>query len=351
MSKLPFGVVSDQHNHNFSAFSSTLPSGVNSRLQITIDELFRMADEVKARGGKRIYNAGDVFHVRGSIAPSVLNPVQDAYKKLVDDGFEVFILAGNHDLESKESARVSSAITSLEKVGCKIINEPMIDLAEGVAMIPWIQSIKALKEAIEAIDPADRPNLDLFIHAPLDGTIIGLPDHGLDPAWLQTLGFRRVFSGHYHHHKDFGGGVYSIGASTHQTWGDVGSKAGYLIVDGPKVEYRASHAPEFVEIDSEVDPAEIPLIADGNYVRAKINSNKSSDIEALRGYLLDNGAKGVTIVPTKTVAAPSERKAAIAAGASMEGSIGNFIMAGEFAKKGELILLCNDILSTVRSAA
>lgn len=350
MSKLPFGVVSDQHNHNFSAFSTTLPSGVNSRLQITIDELFRMADEVKARGGNRIYNAGDVFHVRGSIAPSVLNPVQDAYKKLVDDGFEVFILAGNHDLESKESARVSSAITSLEKVGCKIINEPMVDLANEVAMIPWIQSIKALKEAIEAIPAAARPGLDLFIHAPIDGVIVGLPDHGLDPTYLQSLGFRRIFSGHYHHFKDFGGGVFSIGASTHQTWGDVGSKAGYLIVD-EDVTWRASHAPEFVEIDSEVDPMEIPLIADGNYVRAKINSNKSSDIEALRGYLLDNGAKGVTIVPTKTVAAPSERKAAIAAGASMEGSIGNFIMAGEFAKKGELILLCNDILSTVRSAA
>ena len=38
------------------------------------------------------------------------------------------------------------------------------------------------------------------------------------------------------------------------------------------------------------------MIVDGNYVRAKVNTNKSSEIEAMRAYLIKMGAKGVTIL-------------------------------------------------------
>lgn len=364
MSK-PYGVVSDQHCHNWNAFSHTLPNGENSRLRIILDELLRAAQEVKDRGGDLLVNAGDVFHVRGSLAPSVLNPVQDAYKTITQDmGLRVLILSGNHDLEGKESSRLGSAVTSLEKVGCFIVNELTIFEDDGIAMIPWNPAINStpakgdkparvgLKEQIESIDPAIRSKLDLFLHAPIDGVIVGLPDHGLDAVWLASLGFRRVFSGHYHNHKELGGGVYSIGATTQQTYGDIDTKAGYLVVDDTDVTWRSSRAPSFVEIDGETDPSEIPMIVDGSYVRAKVNTNKSSEIEAMRAYLIKNGAVGVTILPQKAVEAKHARTgaSAIAAGASVEGSIGSYIAAGGFSNPGPLILLCNDILEEVRSS-
>lgn len=368
MSK-PYGVVSDQHCHNWNAFSHTLATGENSRLRVILDELLRAAKEVKDRGGDLLINAGDVFHVRGSLAPSVLNPVQDAYKYITETlGLRVLILSGNHDLEGKESSRLGSAVTSLEKVGCVIVNELTIFEDDGIAMIPWNPAINStpakgdrparigLKEQIESIDPALRSKLDLFIHAPIDGVIDGLPDHGLDAAYLASLGFRTVMSGHYHNHKYLGDGIWSIGATTQQTWGDVNAKAGYLMVDhslGAKaVSWRSTHAPSFVEIDGETDPADIPMIVDGNYVRAKINSNKSSEIEALRSYLIKNGAVGVNLLPQKSVEAKVARtgSSAIAAGASVEGSIGSYIAAGGFSNPGPLILLCNDILEQVRSS-
>lgn len=364
MSK-PYGVVSDQHCHNWNAFSHTLANGENSRLRIILDELLRAAQEVKDKGGELLIDAGDVFHVRGSLAPSVLNPVQDTYRTITQDmGLKVLILSGNHDLEGKESSRLGSAVTSLEKVGCVIVNQPTVFEDLGIAMIPWNPAINStpakgdkparvgLKEQIESIDPALRPKLDLFLHAPIDGVIVGLPDHGLDAAYLASLGFKRVFSGHYHNHKDMGDGIYSIGASTQQTWGDIGAKAGYLLVEEEKVNWRSTRAPAFVEIDGETDPTEIPMIVDGNYVRAKVNTNKSSEIEAMRSFLIKNGAKGVTILPQKAVEAKHARtgKSAIAAGASVEGSIGSYIAAGGFSNPGPLILLCNEILEEVRSS-
>ncbi len=366
MSKV-YGVVSDQHAHNWSAFSHILPTGVNNRLQIILDEMIRAAKEVKSHGGNLLVNAGDVFHVRGSLAPTVLNPVKDAYRYIVEElGMQVVILSGNHDLEGKDSTRLGSAVTTLEDVGCEIVNEPKVFAELGIAMIPWNQNIndvmdkktgavikQGLKSQIESIDPALRPHLDLFLHAPVDGVIEGLPDHGLDAAYLGALGFRNVFSGHYHNHKDLGGNVWSIGSATQQTWGDVGTKAGYLIVDDGKVTWRSARAPEFVEIDAETDPTEIPMIVDGNYVRAKVNTNKVSDIEAMRQYLTKQGAVGVTILPQKNADAKATRTtaSAVKAGASVEGSIGAYIDAGSFADKGALILLCNDILTDVRSKA
>src|SRR5471030_1191680 len=111
MNRVPYGLISDSHNHPWSQFAETTSLGVNTRLQIILDETYRAAQTLKAVGGKTLIHAGDLFHVRGKIAPSVLNPTKDLYKRLVDEGFDIIILAGNHDLEGKESTRTGSAVT------------------------------------------------------------------------------------------------------------------------------------------------------------------------------------------------------------------------------------------------
>lgn len=354
----PYGVVSDTHNHCWSAFATTLPTGVNSRLQMILDETERAADAVLSAGGNVLVHGGDLFHVRGSIAPSVLNPTIDLYKRLIAKGLKVIILAGNHDLEGREAERVSSAVTALEAAGCTIVNKTtVIPMGEGsLALIPWHSGVEALKVEIQKVaDDLDRAGelhkTDLVIHAPVDGVIEGLPDHGLTAEWLQCRGFHRVLSGHYHHHKKLADTVYSIGASTHQTWGDVSAKAGFLIVDEGSVKFNASRAPSFVEIDGHTDPSEVPLLVDGNYVRAKISSTKTSDVEALRSYLTDCGAKGVTILAQKEASVTPRAGATIKAGESVEGSIAHFIKHGGFDRESELNALCVDVLNSVRGAA
>lgn len=358
--RIPVGIVSDTHNHAWNQFATSDPDGVNSRLRTTLNETKRAAETTRAAGGKVLIHCGDLFHVRGKIAPSVLNPTKDQYRELVEDGFDVYLLAGNHDLETKNSERLNSAITSLEDVGCFVINTPtIVNLSEThrICMVPWFDKIEELKAAITKIGAEARATApggsihDLFIHAPVDGVIPGLPDHGLDSAWLAGLGFDRVFSGHYHNHKAMPGEVYSVGALTHLTWGDVNSKAGFLISDTAGVKYNASHAPEFIEVDASTNPADIPLIVPGNYVKVKINSSKSGDISAVRQLMEDNGAKGVVVISQKVAAAPTRTGATVKAGQSLEGSVASFIDGGEFKDKAKLNTLCADILSTVRVIA
>lgn len=84
--KALYGVISDTHCHNWTTFGSTDANGVNTRLKIILNEITRAAEEVQAAGGTHLFHAGDLFHVRGSVAPSVLNPTLKCFKDIVNMG-------------------------------------------------------------------------------------------------------------------------------------------------------------------------------------------------------------------------------------------------------------------------
>lgn len=364
MKRIPYSIISDSHNHSWSQFAEVTPEGVNSRLQIILDETYRAAQVCKSLGGKHLFHCGDLFHVRGKIAPSVLNPTKDLYKKLIAEGFTIHIIAGNHDLEGKNSTRVGNAVTALEDIGCIVISEPtIVELSpeHRVCMVPWVDKVPDLKIAIEKIyaegctlkagSPAvESLELDLMIHAPVDGVIVGLPDHGLDPEWLSKIGFSKTFSGHYHNHKEVADAVWSVGALTHHTWGDVGSKAGFVsVAENGDVKWHSQHAPEFITIDASTDPADIPMLVPGNYVRIKIDSAKSSEINAIRQMMNDFGAVGVIVLSQKAPAVAARTGSTIKSGMTLEGSVAAYIASAGLKNAPALNTLCADILSTVKA--
>jgi DNA repair exonuclease SbcCD nuclease subunit len=323
MKQRRYALCADVHMHNWMTFGSVVPdSGISSRLEGLLEELARVAHELGSTGAT-IVIAGDLFHVRGSVSPSVLNPVRDMLSQLTQRGFQFVVLAGNHDLEKRDASRISSAVTALEGPGVVVVNEPMTLVIEGkpVLLVPWVEEIGKLKQELQLLaagyDDIERARMDLILHAPIDGVIHGLPDHGLTAEWLQALGFGQVFSGHYHNHKQFAGtNVVSIGALSHHTWSDAGSSAGFVLVDakGPNFEFRASNLPEFKDVDHMLslgmEPEDIMLAVDGHYVRVTIEAEKDSDIEKTRRQLTEAGAKGVVV--RVAVKAKNERAAGVA---------------------------------------
>lgn len=330
----PYAVVSDQHFHSWGSFAETTPEGFNSRLVAQIAELKRCAAVLKAAGGNIIVNAGDTFHTRGTLKPSVLNPVRDAHRELIEQGFEFLILAGNHDAELRDVTRGSSAITALEEVGCTVFNDTGYALPD-ILFVPWIDSVADLKTELLRISAeyvTRRSKIDLVIHAPVNGVIMGIPDHGLEPQWLADLGFKRVLSGHYHNHKVFcNGKVISVGATGHQTWSDVGSVAGFMLVYPDRIEHFPSELPQFIDVASDMPVSEIAKLAPGNYLRVKVTTSKLADIQKMRDWLTGLGAKGVVILSVKQ---PTEERATgaatVHAGASIEQSISSFIRSKSF---------------------
>lgn len=358
----PYGLCSDQHCHDWSQFATTAADGINSRLAIQLQELQRCADAVDGTGGDTLYFAGDLFHVRGKIDPEVFNPTHTAIRRILERIF-VIAIPGNHDLKGKETTEIGNAIQTLGGLDrFDVVTKSFINRNDRVAMVPWQPTVEATREAIKLIAARvdaetgkDRGDYDLIIHAPVNDVIPGIPDTGLSGAELLDLGFHRVFAGHYHNHKMVAAAytedrsVYSIGATTHQTWSDIGTKAGFLLVYEDRVEFRASHAPRFVEITAETEPGDIPLIADGNYVRVRFDSLSEGEAKQWREELTGMGAKGVVVMASKAPAV-SRTGSTAKSGASLEASIGGFIKGLSHPREPELTTLCLDILSKARSA-
>ncbi|BEE07022.1 MULTISPECIES: metallophosphoesterase [Aeromonas] len=332
------GIISDTHNHNWSVFSHQLPNGVNSRLQHILDETWRAAEMVKEKGGDTLIHTGDIFHVRGSVAPSVLNPTVELYSRIYNDlGLNVYLLAGNHDLEGNNSSTLGNAGEALTGAGVWVISNVFADEKNKRLFIPYFDSCDKVREHIEKFirdkgsDAGEIAQWCLYMHAPLNGVLSGIPDHGFSPDELQAYGFKRVFCGHYHNHKDFGV-VVSVGALTHQTFSDVGSKAGFVLheLETGLLTHYTSNAPRFVDFDPEWDEMETFEQVNGHFVRVRLESATNEEVEEVRKFLNEQGAASVQVIHVPKVEVSREGGSSIEAGASIRVSLHDWCRARGF---------------------
>jgi DNA repair exonuclease SbcCD nuclease subunit len=351
----PYLIISDTHVHSWHAFSTVLPNGVNSRLQIILDAHREAVARLKAAGGDQIFHGGDLTHVRGNIAPSVLNPTLDLYKEIVDAGNSVYITVGNHDAEARDSHRVSNAVTAMESIGAHVAHTPMtaqVGPDHSVTLFPWYASVTdlctAMRDWRKTMLKGFKRN-EVVIHAPIDRVLPTIPDHGLRAEDLATIGFDRVFAGHFHNFKSMGDGVYSIGALTHQTFGDIGSKAGYLLVYPDRVEHFETSAPKFIDITGDEDPDELDQLVAGNYVRVRVEITGDDEREEIKAEFTKRGAKAVLVDAVRIAAAVTRGTSAAGKTITIEESIGDYVTRK--ALPHEVNLLCADILSQARAAA
>ena len=354
--RYPYLVTSDQHCHAWSQFSHINEAGVNNRLQIILDELKRAHDVLAAAGGKHSFYGGDLFHVRGNVQPSVFNPTVNTIREIHGSWIDLqsFALAGNHDLEGRNSNDLGNAMQQLGLIeGFNVVIGEV--LAGDVLVISWVQELDELRAVLAKWAKNERAaKLDVIIHAPVNEILKGLPDHGLSPEELAAYGFRRVFAGHYHDHKVMlGGKVISIGATTHQTWSDPNTNAGFLLVYEDRVEFHKSQAPSFVDIEGADYESMEDLVAHvaGNYVRVKLENVTEAEIKEWRDGLEESGAVGVNIVATKK--RPEAERGVVTKGASktLEASVAEFVTKSvEGPEAAEVQKLCADFIAKARMA-
>lgn len=352
----PFGICSDVHLHNWSQFATTTADGLNSRLANILDDLYNAGMKVKANGGKTLYIAGDLFHVRGSVSPTVLNPAIDLFRKLTNEhALTIRVLTGNHDLESRDSEAMSSACEALRTInGVIVVSEPKLFGDEKVAMIPWYDSMDRVRAEIESIVTelsGAEHEWTLILHVPVNGVIAGLPDHGFWAAELAKHGFKRVFCGHYHNHKSFESGkVYSVGALTHQTWNDVNTKAGYSIVNDEGVFFYESKAPKFIDYDSSWDVAEAADKCAGNFVRVRLGSASDEEVTMIRDHVMALDAVGCVVqaIPVPKTAATT-RAVSVSSAPTIRQSIEEWVTHNIGLHKEEVSKLCEEIMNEVEA--
>ena len=336
-----YGIISDTHCHNWTTFASVNADGVNSRLAIILKEIKRAAEEVKKAGGKKLFHAGDLFHVRGSVAPSVLNPTLETFRQIIEMGVEPVIICGNHDAEFRETTDLGSAVSALEGIGCKIVNRPTFFDDVSVLCVPWVADKKEFLRVLGEEAKKPEKYFDLICHVALDGVFDRIESSQcVNPEDVRMacgpFRVQRIFAGHLHAHKKIDSFTWSVGAIAQHNWGDAGTQAGFLLVnqnvgdllDAPvifkgDVKFVASHAPRFIDIAKGTSLEDLRLEADGNYVRAFVEMSEK-EVKAFRKELENFGALGITIICHAPVAERADR-IVVSETESLEAIVGKYI--------------------------
>lgn len=312
-------VVSDTHFHNWTQFSHIKENGVNSRLENDLTEFARICDEAKAEGCEGLIHCGDLFHVKGKIETSVLTPVLTRIETEVTKNFPYsMFLTGNHDIAFSDSykwagnslmignwlaqrsvlAGMRSHTLPLDKSLGELCTE-LEPFPRETLFLAWHKNIDEWKKAFSNFSYLKRIKF-VFTHAPIDGVVPGVPEGGITQNFLDSIGFKgKIFAGHYHNHKEVSPQLISVGAFTHHSWSDVGSKAGYLIVDTDSgdYEFRETKTPKFVDLDTikVASAEEYSAFCAGNYVRLTVEGEleKAKQIQDEIKEVL--GAKAVLV--------------------------------------------------------
>lgn len=347
----PYGLLSDSHFHNWNQFSHLDENGVNNRLKHILVEFERCARAVVDAGGDTIYHGGDLFHVRGSIPPSVMNPVVATITGSIErHGVNFVFMPGNHDMEFNDSQQVGYSMGALDNIdGVTVVTEATAFPDHQVYIVPWKDDLGALREECKGLD---APHYDLIIHAPLNGVIKGIPDHGLEASEVAAWGFKRVFVGHYHRHAIFEGGVMSIGATTHQTFSDIDTLAGFVIVSEDSAEFHKSVAPKFIDYDLGWGAAEAEANCKGNYVRIRLGECTEEEIRLMRDGITEFGAAGVVIQATPSKEIVAREHTLVEGGESLAESVTSYVEADDAIKnKDEVLKECFSVLDEVQEVA
>jgi DNA repair exonuclease SbcCD nuclease subunit len=306
-------IYTDLHCHPYP-FGASIneETGRNSRLQDCLDVLDWTANIVHDRGADARLFIGDMFHIRGRLAPSVINPISDHFETVHHRGwwqpFIDFLIPGNHDHEHR--VKGEHALHSLrgdgvwvrDGHGYEVINDGGKLRGLGIGWVAYEPSVVELKAKVKQVAAEARlqegvERKILLIHHGVDGSMPNIPDCGFGPADLPIDTFDWVFCGDYHNHKELiPGRAWMVGAPLQHTFGDVGQTRGCVVLDTATgtVEFiENSAAPRFVTVDLVDGKMKVMGAKDvkGNFVRVRADDQKA--LEKLAAKITDMGARAV----------------------------------------------------------
>ena len=294
---MKLAIMADLHFHAFKQFASRV-DGDNSRF-LEIIEAFSNAVEMAAEQEcTALLIAGDVFHARGALRPSVFNRVFFEIAEAAD-GMQVLVIPGNHDMENYRGG--STAVDTLHEVENVIVaKEPSCPVIVGtrsgivhslsVGCVPYIHDHEEfIVEAAKLVN-ATKPEA-MLIHQGIDDFAFpGMPETGLTIKRIREFFDGPVFCGHYHG-PEMIDNVFCVGSLVQHSFGDT-SERGFWIYDTDTnaAKHVVVPGPRFLTVSSVKEAKG----ASGRYVRVMADTLAKAD--KISSAAFDAGGKGVTVV-------------------------------------------------------
>jgi DNA repair exonuclease SbcCD nuclease subunit len=273
-------IWSDLHAHTFSAYSTILPNGMNSRLADCISCVQQVREYALENDITEILFLGDLFHERRHINVQAFNAVYDEIVKFKQLKLDLYMLVGNHDQASRDGT-THSLHGLYDKA--HVIGEPKwISTKSGISIlgIPYMEDKEQIKSLISQAPKYTKNRLFLG-HLGVQGMRVGSDfvysnpfDVSVDD--LSCSEFDRGFMGHYHEAmQEISSNFMYVGAPLQHSWSDVGQERGFLVydLDSDEVTMVPLKAPKFIQVkESRLKNFKY---LEGNFIR--ITSNRIWD--------------------------------------------------------------------------
>lgn len=184
---------------------------------------------------KTIFHLGDVFDRRKYVNFVTARNFEEHFMKpCVQDGIELYMIAGNHDVYYKNTNEVNSIRQLYENTSYNNVHlywhDPVTVNMDGcdIVLSPWI----CADNEASTMKYFEETNAQIVMgHFEIVGYEMDkghLCDHGLDRKIFKK--FDSVYSGHFHHPSSHGNITY-LGAQYEMTWADYEQKRGFSVFD------------------------------------------------------------------------------------------------------------------------
>lgn len=219
---LKFLITGDIQAHNWRQFSYTRKNGYNSRLWNCAKVFDVVRKEGKARGiNKAVFN-GDIFEENSYIDVEVFDLIYRKLECLHDEGFEIVINLGNHDVAGQFGRRILHALRAFRKIAT-VVEEPTL-VWNHIWMVPWNSSPDRIKAAIAEGARLEKASC-LVGHFGVQGATTGpnsyLVRNPIKLRDLQAENFGLVLLSDYHTRQRLDKNVWYLGSPLQHSFGEI----------------------------------------------------------------------------------------------------------------------------------
>jgi len=253
--KMRLLVWADPHIYAFKQFAEIGESGLNSRLEESLDVLELIVDRANQDDVDAMIMAGDLWHEKHR---ANLQCVYETLKILENLTKPSASASGNHDALSKAPGHYSALelVRFIQNTRCVI--DEYGEIVHGIHFecVPFSYNLDWQLRQIEAIEEKEKSIL--ITHGDVIGQYYGsfLVTEGLP---LELLGkFALSVVGHYHTPTIVAPDVLILGAPMQHMWSDKGQKRGIWLVDInpdslPVMTFEEITSSKFIEVNLDLD--------------------------------------------------------------------------------------------------
>lgn len=255
---------------------------------VALEVLRRIPELCRKHNDDHVAMLGDYWMVRHTLPVKLLVEARDIMRSWFVNGVSrLDVLPGNHDMVDMAGR---NALEVFDGLGASTLVHTEPGWTSDGFWLPYRHTHDEIRAALTKASTeigGYHPPV-LFAHIGLLGAWMNAlkkDEHGFSSSEILSLGFKRVFCGHYHRHHAVQKGVVYVGSPYQVSYAEAGQAKGVMRWDGTTAEFiELDVGPRHHKVVFDVDhpaPLAMPAVRDGDKLWVVVKGQMASAAKAV----------------------------------------------------------------------